>query len=1012
MADPREAMIRATRRRAWSRAAIALAFVVTTAVAGIANARDGGVSCVSSADCAQPTPHCQLKSHTCVGCLSNRNCPSSGVCDLATGTCKECFSDADCSTDRPYCDVSSGRCVECTTDANCGDLGLSCANGACGSCGDGICAPGEVIYLLGDHQGFLPQNPDDKRIACVSDCGGQCPTKDLGSSLGKFSVDGKGLRNLYSTTCDGVDGVDATFAWTAPRADTFLFMGTGNVTVFEDGTCAGGSGANGCYSGSVVDSGVGGDATIGANVTLTEGQHVIVVVDTNALHIGSIALEISKGTPPCGLLGCPTAPPPDAGTKAPSDEETTACLNDAKARGGEVCDGLECVCQHCPAVYGDCAKTAGCDDVRRCMQAEKCVATGCYNSGVCRSLIDSLGGVSSDAFRASAGVQSCELTFACALPCGTGGDNDASKTEPDAGRLCEPGRKVACPCEGGVGRKVCAADGNHYEACSCGGAPEPALSGCDCAIGRARSTGSTGFGFAVVLTGAWAGLRRRTRRRASARQAFLVALFAAFALMFARGARANDGGKSCSSSSDCRAPTPHCSATSHTCVECSTDSNCPANTVCDTATGSCKGCLTEADCPNDKPYCDTSKGECTECVTDVNCGGTGLACVDGHCGSCGDDICAPREGLYFDPTFSSSGQIIPAARTACIADCGKYCPTKDVGGTLGTFSVSGAGLQNEIETGCDNGLDGVEATFAWKAPRRDTFAFSSVGNSIVIFEGGCAALQVYNCSFVVSPDGGPARVEVDMNLKEGEEVLIAVDSGLASVASIELEIAKGTPSCGLFGCPAQGPQSDAGSDSATEQATAFCSANAEARHDGHCAGVDCACRHCPRDYDDCAVIPGCRDVERCMEEKGCVGSACYASGACRNVIDTYGGVSGAVFGAASRLQSCEHTFDCQLPCDAADAGDASTDGGHSCTPGQTVECNCADLAGRKTCSADGGDYGACQCDAASDGSGCDCRVVRHRAIGESGTATPFVLAGLSAIAFRIRKRDRSRKGAS
>jgi hypothetical protein len=92
------------------------------------------------------------------------------------------------------------------------------------------------------------------------------------------------------------------------------------------------------------------------------------------------------------------------------------------------------------------------------MEEKNCVATECYNSGVCRTVIDSFGGVSGAAFRAGARVQSCELTFGCDLPCGAdGGSADGSVTAPDAGRLCAPGRKIACGCEGGTGTKVCSA---------------------------------------------------------------------------------------------------------------------------------------------------------------------------------------------------------------------------------------------------------------------------------------------------------------------------------------------------------------------------------------------------------------------------------------------------------------------------------------------------------------------------------------------------------------------------
>ena len=153
--------------------------------------------------------------------------------------------------------------------------------------------------------------------------------------------------------------------------------------------------------------------------------------------------------------------------------------------------------------------------------AEKgCVGADCYNSGSCRGVIDSYGGISGPAFRAGAGLQSCALTFACRLPCGV--DDAAAPPPPadggmDAGRLCEPGREVVCTCDGAAGTKVCAPTGMEFSACVCseadasdGGAVTTRAEGggCGCRIG-AESARGRGWAGAVALAVALGGLRRR-----------------------------------------------------------------------------------------------------------------------------------------------------------------------------------------------------------------------------------------------------------------------------------------------------------------------------------------------------------------------------------------------------------------------------------------------------------------------------------------------------------------------
>ena len=116
--------------------------------------------CVSSDECADPTPLCNTDDNTCVQCLNESQCSlAAPVCD--DGVCVECLDDSACSgtlaaceRDRrtcvqctgnshcidfldglaPICDTSSNRCVQCLGDGACGVSVPFCAVGACVEC--------------------------------------------------------------------------------------------------------------------------------------------------------------------------------------------------------------------------------------------------------------------------------------------------------------------------------------------------------------------------------------------------------------------------------------------------------------------------------------------------------------------------------------------------------------------------------------------------------------------------------------------------------------------------------------------------------------------------------------------------------------------------------------------------------------------------------------------------------------------------------------------------------------
>lgn len=468
---------------------------------------DGGQSCVDSGDCYAPTPYCDPGSHTCVECLSSRNC-ADGVCDTTRHTCTGCLSQADCPATAPYCDPASHGCVECLTDKNCEPLGVACLDGECGRCGDGICSAEETISL-----GFLgPDFPGapgggftvDFRVECREDCEAQCPTKDLGSALGDAlaSVEVADLRDLFANDCSagGGHGPDASFLWTAPHSGQFVVDRTASTQsslfmLFDEG-CAGFE--NVCSGGP-------GQTPFDA----MEGQSFLLVVDTDDEPTGSYVIGIHEVAPEGQAPG-------DDGGKV---DETVAslCIDNAAARGEPVCDeGTRCACEHCPRDYNDCAVIPGCAEIRACMAEKGCIGADCYNSGACRSIIDTYQGVSGPAFRAGVGLQSCALTFGCELPCP--GADAGTTPRPDGGRLCAPGREVVCSCDGGTdGTQRCNAGGDAFSPCVCSsdagteaGTPKKSKSdsSCGCRIGEAPESGHAAFA-ALALGLALAARRKR-----------------------------------------------------------------------------------------------------------------------------------------------------------------------------------------------------------------------------------------------------------------------------------------------------------------------------------------------------------------------------------------------------------------------------------------------------------------------------------------------------------------------
>jgi uncharacterized repeat protein (TIGR01451 family) len=143
--------------------------------------------CSMDSQCSGDTPHCDLPSHTCVGCKTDADCkdPKAPACE-PSGACGECSATNSslCVGDKPVCNTMSGVCVLCTSmDAKAcigskdGPQCVGGMNGAvhCGCFSDKDCG--------GAQSGLVC---DPKAEVCVDGCRGEggngCPSGQTCSS--------------------------------------------------------------------------------------------------------------------------------------------------------------------------------------------------------------------------------------------------------------------------------------------------------------------------------------------------------------------------------------------------------------------------------------------------------------------------------------------------------------------------------------------------------------------------------------------------------------------------------------------------------------------------------------------------------------------------------------------------------------------------------------------------------------------------------------------------------------
>ncbi|MFO0591990.1 MAG: MYXO-CTERM sorting domain-containing protein [Polyangiaceae bacterium] len=175
--------------------------------------------CTMDSQCSGDTPHCDIETHTCIGCQTDADCkdPKAPACQ-PNGSCGECSATNDklCIDDKPVCNVMAGVCVLCTSQDPSACLmspdGPQCVggmNGAvhCGCFQDSDCG--------GANSGKVC---DPKAEICVDGCKGEggngcpdgkeCSSKDstIGACVDVMGTGGSGGSGGGSGTDPGDNG--------------------------------------------------------------------------------------------------------------------------------------------------------------------------------------------------------------------------------------------------------------------------------------------------------------------------------------------------------------------------------------------------------------------------------------------------------------------------------------------------------------------------------------------------------------------------------------------------------------------------------------------------------------------------------------------------------------------------------------------------------------------------------------------------------------------------------------
>ncbi len=132
----------------------------------------------------------------------------------------------------------------------------------------------------------------------------------------------------------------------------------------------------------------------------------------------------------------------------------------------------------------------------------------------------------------------------------------------------------------------------------------------------------------------------------------------------------------CTDNNDCNGR--FCNLTTHKCVDCLKDGDCPLKTICDSLNRCVEGCRSSRDCT--PLLCDTSKGEngkCVECLKNEDCQDINKVCNDGVCvfrcdgdEDCTGQKCDKTSGICVDCLIKSDCKLgFICINKVCVTGC-------------------------------------------------------------------------------------------------------------------------------------------------------------------------------------------------------------------------------------------------------------------------------------------------------------------------------------------------------
>lgn len=528
-----------------------------------------------TSQCTGATPYCKASTNSCVGCLSDANCPiDAPFCDPNTNACiNTCTTNAQCTDPtKPIC--NAGKCVQCTSGATglcvgdkpycstTGDTAFTCvgclSSANCGGTKP-VCSDGKVC------------------VACNGSFFGSASNKCPTSNEPACDPSGACFECVNNANCSGTEGVcNTTTHQCVECTATFPGACVGNEPVCNttNNTCVA---CNGDF---------GSAATFKCPSS-----------DNPACVAGSCVQ--CSGT---NVTRCPTNLPV-------CDTATSQCV---QCNQNADCTGANGICN---TVSHTC--TAGCSDDSNCVAPNgKCKLPGnicveCLSDAQCGGTKPKCNLTTNQCVACTSDAQCSGTTPICnagqCVPCdgdrGSGTPNACKgaaapacvKTGPDTGKCteCTDDNLTLCTAQ----KPVCSATNRTCVQCTSNAECSGATPICNVPAGQCVAcNGDTGSNASFACP----------------------AVTPAMPACLTSGAFSGSCAQcSATSSVACTGNTPVCKVAASTCVECLVDAHCTgANGKCNTVTNTCTtGCTSDANCPSPAtPACKLPDGFCVECT--------------------------------------------------------------------------------------------------------------------------------------------------------------------------------------------------------------------------------------------------------------------------------------------------------------------------------------------------------------------------------------------------------------